>query len=1026
MKLISYALFSMMLLLSTAAISQRTHFDNKPYVPGEFLVQVKENANIRELEKLAPANYEFKIGEFISPPMRVYMITFNHNNVEHWQMQNWLYEQENIVSVADYNYKIEMRSTIPNDANFTQQWHHNNTGQTGGTTDADIDSDLAWDITTGGLTATNDDIVVCMIESGNLDHVDLTGNRWFNANEIPNNGIDDDGNGYTDDYDGWNPVAGNDNYGTGGHGTNCLGMIGAKGDNGTLVTGANWDVKLMVIGGYSISTQANAIAAYTYPLDMRKLWNSSGGTQGAFVVATSSSWGIDGANPNSYPLWCQFYDTLGYHGILNVGATTNSNFDVDAGGDMPTACASDYMIGVGRTDHNDATAGGYGQNTIELGAPGINVVTTANTNTTTSTTGTSFSCPLTAGVIGLAYSIPCTDFMSIVTADPKQGADLVLQALLDGVDVIPAFSTKFNTSGRLNSFNTINELMTVACSGSLCLTPSAINTANITDNSADITFTAYGSATATVFYWREVGAPTWTVVNPASSPINLTGLTSCTEYEYYFTSECGAETSGNSSTQTFTTTGCGQCIEGGYCDASATDAVDEWIEDFTIDTYTNTSGNDNGYGDFTTTSSIVLNKDVPYTIQVTPQWGGTTYDEYTRIWVDLDQNGTFDAADLLFDQGAADQNVVNGSITIPLTAVDGVTRMRVQMAYQGGGQATLPDVCGTFQWGEVEDYCVDIQPANPCNLTVTDVIVDATCNGGTDGSVDLTSVTGGTAPYTYAWTPGGETTTMITGGAGNYSVQITDAAACTSTFSYTIGEPTAVAATFNTTSVSCNGDTDGAIDMTVTGGTPTYTYSWSNAETTEDITGLAPGNYTVVVTDANGCAENFNATVNEPAVLTGSTTTTDIMTGNDGAIDLSVSGGTPPYSYDWDSGFATTQDLSDLSVAGTYICVITDANGCTTTVSGTIDSQVGIDEGQLSNLIIYPNPSHGMVNIAFKADLEATITIYNTVGQKLMTTNNLGENILTLDLNDFATGVYVIQINTVDGAQRIERVTIKK
>src|SRR5690606_19895339 len=106
--------------------------------------------------------------------------------VSHESMQYWLYSQRN-VSVADYNYHIQMRSTLPGDPNITQQWHHNNTGQTGGTVDADIDSDLAWDITTGGTTATNDDIVVCLIESGNLDHQDLSPNRWFNPFEIENN-----------------------------------------------------------------------------------------------------------------------------------------------------------------------------------------------------------------------------------------------------------------------------------------------------------------------------------------------------------------------------------------------------------------------------------------------------------------------------------------------------------------------------------------------------------------------------------------------------------------------------------------------------------------------------------------------------------------------------------------------------------------------------------------------------------------------------------------------------------------------
>ena len=144
------------------------------------------------------------------------------------------------------SYYVDVRSTLPGDPSFTQQWHHNNTGQTGGTTDADIDSDLAWDITTGGTTATNDDIVVCMVEGGggNLNHQDLLPNAWVNTGEIDGNGIDDDGNGYVDDYAGWNTGSNNDNFGTGGHGTNCLGMIGAKGDNGLNVVGANWDCLL--------------------------------------------------------------------------------------------------------------------------------------------------------------------------------------------------------------------------------------------------------------------------------------------------------------------------------------------------------------------------------------------------------------------------------------------------------------------------------------------------------------------------------------------------------------------------------------------------------------------------------------------------------------------------------------------------------------------------------------------------------------------------------------------------------------
>lgn len=481
-------LFALIALLSytVSAQTDKTHYDKKAYIEGEMLLQIIADKNIREVVDKAPSSFKLEIDRELSKPMRVWLLKFDHTAVSHEGMQHWLYSQKE-VSVADYNYHIQMRSTLPGDPSITNQWHHNNTGQSNGTADADIDSDLAWDITTGGKTATNHDIVVCMVESsgGNLDHQDLSPNRWINNAEIDGNGIDDDGNGYVDDKFGWNPGSNNDNTGTGGHGTNCLGMIGAKGDNGLNVVGANWDVKLMVVNMSGGLSQANVIEAYTYPLVQRQLWNSSGGTQGAFVVATSASWGIDGANPNSYPLWCQFYDTLGYYGVLNVGATTNSDLDVDVSGDMPTACSSDYMIGVGRTDHNDNTAGGFGDQTINFGAPGINVVTTSGTSGITTTTGTSFACPLTAGVIGLAYSIPCTDFMNFAMADPKGAADMVLQAMTDGVDPKTQLTSRFITGGRLNAKNTLDNLMAAGCNVADCGMAPVITAVNPTCEGVD-------------------------------------------------------------------------------------------------------------------------------------------------------------------------------------------------------------------------------------------------------------------------------------------------------------------------------------------------------------------------------------------------------------------------------------------------------------------------------------------------------------------------------------------------------------
>ncbi len=685
-----------------------THYDGKPYVTGEMIIQVAKTGVIRDLMEVAPASFEMKIEKELSAPMRCWLVKFNPQNISHEAFQNWLYKQQGI-TIADYNYYVQVRSTIPNDASFSQQWHHVNTGQTGGTNDADIDSDLAWDITTGGNTATNDEIVVCMIEGGggNLNHQDLSPNRWINTGEIPSNGIDDDGNGYVDDYNGWNTGSNNDDTGTGAHGTNCLGMIGAKGNNNLNIVGANWDVKLMVVNMGGSLTQSNVIQAYTYPLELRKMWNNSNGTQGAFVVATSASWGIDGANPANYPLWCQFYDTLGYYGIINVGATTNQNLDVDVSGDMPTACSSPYMVGVGRTDHNDNTAGGYGDQTIELGAPGINVVTTSGSSGITTTTGTSFSCPLTAGVIGLAYSIPCTNFMTLVKNDPKGAADIVLNSLLTGVDVKTQLQSKFVTGGRLNAKNTIDNLMNATCSGNVCLAPSALNATNIGDNTADLTFTAASSATSTTIYWRQVGATNWTEVQNATSPLSLTGLTACTDYEFYGVSICGNTTSNNSSTIQFSTTGCGNCIDLNYCDNKADDAAYEWIEKFDLGAFSNTSGTDGGYGDYTS-SQIDVNLGQTYNFTLTPGWANQQYDEYFRIWIDYNQDGTFADSEMVFDQGGENQNVQNGTITIPTTAMTGSTRLRVQMAYIGIGQTSLPNVCGSYTYGETEDYCLNI------------------------------------------------------------------------------------------------------------------------------------------------------------------------------------------------------------------------------------------------------------------------------------------------------------------------------
>lgn len=520
------------------------------FIPGEVLVQVKGNYSPFEIIKNFPEHYNLSVAGELSKHMRIWQINFNHHAVSHEALLNQLWGHPGI-RIAQNNHYVQERSTMPNDPNIGNQWHHLNGN------DADIDSDLAWDVTTGGLTAFGDTIVICVVEGGgaNYNHPDLQPNFWRNHQEIPNNSLDDDGNGYVDDYEGWNVNNSNDNHGTGSHGTQCMGMAGARGNNSVGVSGANWNVKLMLVSGFNTS-ESSVISAYSYPLEMRKLYDQTNGVKGAFVVATSASWGIDNADPNNYPLWCAFYDTLGVYGVLNPAATTNNNANVDVVGDMPTACPSNYMVSVTRTDNNDGQAGGYGATHVDFGAPGINVYTTTGTNTYTSTTGTSFSCPLTAGVIGLIYSIPCNSFMTTVKADPQAGADMVLTALMNGVDVTPAMTGISVTNGRLNANNSIMYLMNNCGTGS-CAPAYNLSASNVSDTSVTLGWSDPNGANDFWYYIRPVGSSTWdSALVTGSNSVNITGLTGCTDYEYTIVTYCNPDTSGNSVTGTFTTDGC--------------------------------------------------------------------------------------------------------------------------------------------------------------------------------------------------------------------------------------------------------------------------------------------------------------------------------------------------------------------------------------------------------------------------------------------------------------------------------------
>ena len=325
----------------------------------------------------------------------------------------------------------------PNDPEYGNQWALNNEGQTGGTPDADIDAPEAWAITTGSAS-----VVIAVVDTGAQvapgfsgsvsTHPDLATNLWVNPGEIPGDGIDNDLNGYVDDIHGWNFYDGESwlfySVAEDEHGTHVGGTIASTGNNGTGVTGVNWQAQLMILkfigpfGGYT----SDAIAAIQYATDNgAKVVNASWGG-GGFSLALKSS--IEACS-------CVF-----------VAAAGNDGTDNDVTAHYPSSYNSANLIAVAATDHNDnvASFSNFGATSVDLGAPGVSILSTVPIDSYDSFSGTSMATPHVSGVAGLIYSL-----------SPGLTPVEVKDQILNGVDSIPALAGITYSGGRLNAANSL-------------------------------------------------------------------------------------------------------------------------------------------------------------------------------------------------------------------------------------------------------------------------------------------------------------------------------------------------------------------------------------------------------------------------------------------------------------------------------------------------------------------------------------------------------------------------------------------
>ena len=355
------------------------------------------------------------------------------------------------------NTPLEKRNTHPDDPRVNSQWYLNN-----------IQAFDAWMVTTGGLTKDGNKVVIAVIDDGfEVNHEDFSNIFFVNGAETPGDNQDNDGNGFVDDVTGYNFQNNNGTITSQRHGTNVVGALGARGNNQIGISGINWDASILPI--VIPTTSAGVEQALNYVLSMRKLYDQTQGAKGAHIVAVTYSGGISKRFGTDFPIWCGLYDKLGEVGILSVGATTNNNDDVDAVGDMPSTCASNYLIMVTNSDAQDVKAreAGYGKKNIDMAVPGEDILTTNNSASKYGfESGTSLSAPIMAGAISLLFTVDCESFQQQYLSTPPKAILDLKEIILDSGD--NGFYLKANqktplidvtVSGkRLNIFKALDTL----------------------------------------------------------------------------------------------------------------------------------------------------------------------------------------------------------------------------------------------------------------------------------------------------------------------------------------------------------------------------------------------------------------------------------------------------------------------------------------------------------------------------------------------------------------------------------------
>jgi len=298
------------------------------------------------------------------------------------------------------------------------------------------------------------------------------------------------------------------------------------------------------------------------------------------------------------------------------------------------------------------------------------------------------------------------------------------------------------------------------------------------------------------------------------------------------------------------------------------------------------------------------------------------------------------------------------------------------------------------------------------NVTKTNV----SCNGGSNGTATA-NASGGTAPYTYSWnTVPLQTNATATGlSAGTYTVTVSDVNGCTKTASVNITQPPIIVITGVQTNVKCFGGSTGLINISISGGTAPYSYLWSNGVTTKNNHGIPAGTYTITVTDSKGCTKQYSATISQPPQLTATFVKTNVSCfgGNNGTASVTASGGTPPYTYSWNTvPVKTTAAVTGLA-AGNFTCTITDSQGCKKTVTINISQPTAITISITKTNVSTPGGHNGSATANVSGGTPPYLYSWNTVPV-----------ITTATAVNLSAGTYTVTVTDANGCTKTKSVTI--